>query len=183
MLLGSNPKVAAESQLPGFDVSDQMMANTFRIDWSIWVFGCIRYTRCQISGLYADLLSYWRWIFENIAFIPPVLLRLRAGPHESELRVTFDPGDTNTLRVHDANFVAGEYIEGELGHFRMPPWIYPVGGLLVLGVIVVLLEKRRKKKIKLDKMGSAKHHSSGTANQGKGGGRNIKPGRSGISGN
>ena len=25
------------SPLPEFDVSDQMMANTFRIGWSIWV--------------------------------------------------------------------------------------------------------------------------------------------------
>jgi hypothetical protein len=89
------------------------------------------------------------------------ILRLRAGPYESELRVTFDPGDTNTLRVHDANFVAGEFIEGGLGRFRMPPWLYPVGGLLLLGVIVVLLEKRRKKKIKLTKIGLAEHHSSG----------------------
>jgi len=89
------------------------------------------------------------------------ILRLNAGSHESELRVTFDPGDTTTLRVHDANFVAGEYIEGELGQFRMPPWAYPVGGLLVLGVIVVLLEKRRKKNIKLKKMDSAEHHSPG----------------------
>jgi hypothetical protein len=46
--------------------------------------------------------------------------------------------------VHDANFVAGEYIEEELGRFRMPPWVYPIGGLLVLDVIVVLLEKRAK---------------------------------------
>ena len=49
-VIGYNLKVAAESLLPGCDVSDQMMANTFRIGWSIWVFGCIRYTR-QISGL------------------------------------------------------------------------------------------------------------------------------------
>jgi len=89
------------------------------------------------------------------------VLRLRAGPYQSELRVTFDPADANTLRVHDANFLAGEFVEGRLGRFRMPPWVYPVGGFLLLGVIVVLLEKRRKKKIKLKKSGLAEHHSSG----------------------
>jgi len=76
------------------------------------------------------------------------ILRLRAGTYESELRVTFDPGDINTLRVHDANFIAGEYIEGKLGRFRIPPWLYPVGGLLALGAIAVILETRRKKKIR-----------------------------------
>ena len=88
-------------------------------------------------------------------------IRLRAGPYESELRVTFDPNDLNTLRVHEANFVAGEYIEGGIGRFKMPPWLYPVGGLLLLGVIVVLLEKRRKRKIKQKHAGSAVHHSPG----------------------
>ena len=87
-------------------------------------------------------------------------LRLQAGTHVSDLRVTFDPKDLNTLRVHGANFVAGEYVEGELGRFRIPPWVYPVGGLLVLGGIVVLLETRRKKKIKQKQTGSAEHHST-----------------------
>ncbi len=76
------------------------------------------------------------------------ILRLRAGPYESELRVTFDPGDINTLRVHDANFINGKYVEGTLGRFRIPTWLYAVGGLLALGVIVVILETRRKKKIR-----------------------------------
>jgi len=89
------------------------------------------------------------------------ILRLRAGSHESDLRVTFDPGDLSTLRVHEANFVAGEYIEGGLGRFRLPPWAYPVGGLLLLGVIVVLLEKRRKKKLKLKSIVASEQHSPG----------------------
>ena len=65
--------MAAETLLPGFDVSDQMMANTFRIGQSIWVFGCIRYTQCQITGLYADLLAL---VIGNIAFILPILTKL-----------------------------------------------------------------------------------------------------------
>ena len=31
----------------------------------------------QISSLYADLLAYWRWIFENIAFILPILEEMK----------------------------------------------------------------------------------------------------------
>ena len=88
-------------------------------------------------------------------------LRLRAGTHESQLRITFDPEDLNTLRVHEANFVAGEYIEGGLGRFRIPSWAYPVGGLLIVGVIVVMLEKRRKRKIKQKQAGLGEHHSQG----------------------
>jgi len=76
------------------------------------------------------------------------ILNLRAGPYRSELRVTFDPGDISTQRVHEANFVAGKYVEGSLGLFRIPTWSYVVGGLLALGVIVVILERRRKKKIR-----------------------------------
>ena len=88
------------------------------------------------------------------------VLTLRAGSDQAELRVTFDPADTTTLRVHEANFIGGEYIEGSLGHIRIPPWVYPVGGLLVLGVIVVMLEKRRKHKIKQRKIDSSEKLSS-----------------------
>ena len=83
------------------------------------------------------------------------ILILRAGPYQSELRVAFDPGDMNTQRVHDANFVAGKYVEGTLGRFRIPPWLYVVGGLLTLGAIVVFLERRRKRKIRQKMMVSS----------------------------
>ena len=89
-------------------------------------------------------------------------LKLRAGTNEAELRVTFDPEDKNTPRVHEANFVGGEYIEGSLGRFRIPPWIYPVGGLLALAVIVVFLEKRRKKKIRQKQAGSTEKTPAGS---------------------
>ncbi len=88
------------------------------------------------------------------------VLKLRAGPNQIELRVTFDPADLKTLRVHEANFVGGEYIEGSLGRIRIPPWVYPVGGLLALGFIVVILEKRRKRKIRQKKMESSEKPSS-----------------------
>ena len=86
-------------------------------------------------------------------------LRLRAGSNEAQLRINFDPKDLNTLRVHDANFVAGNFIEGELGRFRIPPWLYPVGGLVIVGIFVVMLESRRKKKIKQKQAGAGRHHS------------------------
>jgi hypothetical protein len=88
------------------------------------------------------------------------VLKLHAGSDQADLRVTFDPTDTTTLRVHEANFIGGEYIEGSLGRIRIPPWVYPVGGLLALGVFVVMLEKRRKQKIKQKKIESNQKPSS-----------------------
>lgn len=82
------------------------------------------------------------------------MIKLRTGFQEFEVRVSFDPGDLNTLREHNINFIDGELVEGELSRSRIPPWIYPIGGLLALGVIAVMLEKRRKKKIRLKKYGS-----------------------------
>ena len=88
-------------------------------------------------------------------------LKLRAGPNEAELRVSFDAADLNTLRIHEANFIGSEYIEGKLDRFRIPPWIYPLGGFLALAVIVVFLEKRRKKKIKLKQAGPTEKPPAG----------------------
>ncbi len=75
-------------------------------------------------------------------------LTLRSGLNAAELRVSFDISDVTTLRVHDANFVGSEYIEGDLGRFRLPGWVYPLGGFIVIAFILVILEKRRKKKIR-----------------------------------
>ena len=90
------------------------------------------------------------------------VIKLRAGPHEAELRVTFDPEDSTSARIHEANFVDGQLVEGALSRFHIPPWSYPVVGLVLIMTILVFLEKRRKKKIRLAKFGSsAKHHPSG----------------------
>ena len=75
-------------------------------------------------------------------------LTLRAGPSQAQLRVDFDPTDKTTMRIHEANFVAGEFVEGDLGRFRLPSWIYPLGGLIVIGFILVTLEKRRRAKLR-----------------------------------
>lgn len=89
-------------------------------------------------------------------------LRLRSGSNEAELRVTFDSGDVSTLREHDANFVGGEFVEGELDRFRIPPWVYPLAGFVLLGFIVVKLEKRRKKKLRESKLEQTDKPSSGS---------------------
>ena len=75
-------------------------------------------------------------------------LLLRAGQYEAELRVRFDASDQSTARVHEANFVDGRFTETPIIRFRMPGWVYPVGGLLLVVVAAVVLESRRKKKIK-----------------------------------
>ena len=90
------------------------------------------------------------------------ILKLRAGSHEAELRVTFDLEDNTSARTHEANFVDGIYIEGDLGRFHIPSWSYVVGGLLLFVMSLIYLEKRRKRKIRLAKYGpSNTHHSSG----------------------
>jgi hypothetical protein len=87
------------------------------------------------------------------------ILKLRAGSQEAELRVTFDRGDNTSARIHEANFVNGKYVEGALNRFHIPNWSYAVGGLVLFMVIMVLLEKHRKKKIRLAKFGTHEKHS------------------------
>jgi len=86
------------------------------------------------------------------------ILKLRAGSHEAELRVTFDPQDGTSARIHDANFVGGKFIEGSLGRYRIPSWSYAVGGLLLFIMVLIFLERRRKKKIRLAKFGTSEAH-------------------------
>jgi len=75
-------------------------------------------------------------------------LRLRSGSNEAEIRATFDVDDLSTLREHDANFVGDEFIEAALNRFRIPPWSYPLAGLIIVAFIAVKLEKRRKRKLR-----------------------------------
>lgn len=87
------------------------------------------------------------------------ILKLRAGSHEADIRVTFDVEDSTSARIHEANFVGGKFIEGKLDRFRVPPWSYAVGGLLLFIVTLVFLERRRKKKIRLAKYGTSETSS------------------------
>ena len=75
-------------------------------------------------------------------------LRLLSGSNEAEIRATFDIDDLSTLREHDANFVGDQFVGEDLDRIRIPPWSYPLAGLIVVGFIAVKLEKRRKRKIR-----------------------------------
>jgi hypothetical protein len=90
------------------------------------------------------------------------VLGIRAGPHKAEFRVKFDLEDHTSIRAHEANFVDGKYVEGQLDRFRIPSWSYAVGGLFLLIMIAIFLEKRRKKKIRLAKYGSTMKQSQST---------------------
>lgn len=82
-------------------------------------------------------------------------LSLNAGAQQAEIRVDFDPEDTHTARVHDANLVGGRLIEEELQRWRTPPWIYPLAGFIVLGFVLVTLERRRKRKLRRKQFGDS----------------------------
>jgi hypothetical protein len=86
-------------------------------------------------------------------------IRLRTGSGEVDIRVGFDPADATTQRVHDANIVGGKLVEGSLNRFRIPSWFYPLAGFFAIGFILVMLEKRRRKKLK---------HNQSVPGQGKG---------------
>ena len=76
-------------------------------------------------------------------------LTLRAGKHEATIVVTFDPQDKSSIRTHDANFVDGKLIDQKLDKFRVPSLLYPAAGIFVIFLIAFLLERRRKKKLRL----------------------------------
>lgn len=77
------------------------------------------------------------------------MLTLRAGSNQAQIQVKVDTSDATTVREHHANFIGGKLVEGKLDRFRMSPWVYPIVGLVVFLGILVLLEKRRKKKLRL----------------------------------
>ena len=84
-------------------------------------------------------------------------ISLRAGANEAEIRVSFDPSDITTVRVHEANFVGGQLVEKSLGRFRIPTWLYALAGLVLILLALVVLERRRKKKLKLSQIQSGAH--------------------------
>lgn len=86
-------------------------------------------------------------------------LKLRAGTFEAELKINFEVGNDTTIRIHEANFVDGKFIEGPLRRYRIPNWSYAAVGLVLFILTFVLLEKRRKKKIKLAKYGKTDKQS------------------------
>ena len=87
-------------------------------------------------------------------------LRLRSGSNEAEIRATFDVDDLSSLREHDANFVGDQFVGEDLDRIRIPPWSYPLAGLILVGFIAVKLEKRRKRKIREKHFGHGEQTSS-----------------------
>lgn len=82
-------------------------------------------------------------------------LKIKAGSYEAELKVNFEIGNDTTIRIHEANFIDGKLIEGTLGRFRIPGWSYAALGLVLFIMTFVLLEKRRRKKIRIAKYGTS----------------------------
>ncbi len=83
------------------------------------------------------------------------VLQLRAGSAQADIRVSFDPHDLSTARVHDASFVAGKLVEADLGRWRISAWVYVLAGLGAIGTLLVVLEKRRKRKLRRQGAGLA----------------------------
>lgn len=81
------------------------------------------------------------------------LLSLSAGGQQADIRVNFDPQDKHTARVHDANLVGGRLVEKALFRWRTPTWIYPLAGFIVLGFVLVTLERRRRRKLRHKQFG------------------------------
>lgn len=75
-------------------------------------------------------------------------LQLRAGNARGEIRVSFDPQDRSSVRIHDANLIGGKLVEGSLGRWRTPTWLYVLAAFVVLGAALVMLEKRRRRKLR-----------------------------------
>ena len=82
-------------------------------------------------------------------------LSLNAGAQRAEIRVDFDPQDKHTARVHEANLVGGKLVEQALHRWRTPSWIYPLAGFIVLGFTLVMLERRRKRKLRQKQFGDS----------------------------
>lgn len=75
-------------------------------------------------------------------------LTVKAGEQETEIEVMFDPGDRETARVHDLNFIGARTTQSDLGFRGFPTWLYVVLGLIIVAVvarsIATAMKKRRK---------------------------------------
>ncbi len=103
-------------------------------------------------------------------------LTVKAGDREARIEVAFDPGDAETDRVHDLNFVGADVTEVDLGTRGFPTWAYVVIGILVVllvaRTIAQALKKRRKLQVKQEqKQGKKKHKKGKKGKKGKRRGR------------
>lgn len=80
-------------------------------------------------------------------------LVVKAGDQETDIKVTFDPGDHQTDRVHELNFVGAGVTQADLGIRGIPTWVYV---LIVIALFLVVarvvsktVKKRRKREARL----------------------------------
>lgn len=76
-------------------------------------------------------------------------LTVKAGDSETRIEVTFDPGDKETERVHDLNFVGADTTQADLGTRGFPTWAYVVIGIIVLLLVARTVSQALKQRRKL----------------------------------
>lgn len=76
-------------------------------------------------------------------------LTVKTTDRDADIEVTFDPGDTETDRVHDLNFVGADVTQADLGSRGFPTWAYVVIGVLVLLLVARTISKTLKQRRKL----------------------------------
>lgn len=76
-------------------------------------------------------------------------LTVKTTDREANIEVAFDPGDAETDRVHDLNFVGAETTQVDLGSRGFPTWAYVVVGLIVLLLMARTISKALKQRRKM----------------------------------
>lgn len=98
-------------------------------------------------------------------------LSVKIGDRETGIEVSFDPGDTETDRVHDLNFIGADTTEVDLGSRGFPTWAYMVIGIMILFLLVrtisQALKQRRKAQAKQEQQQSKRQHKKAKRKPGK----------------
>lgn len=76
-------------------------------------------------------------------------LTVKAGDRQARIRVTFDPADKHTARVHDLNFVGAETSEKNLGTRGFPTWAYILIGAMILLLVARSISRALKQRRKM----------------------------------
>lgn len=76
-------------------------------------------------------------------------LTVKTGEQEAGIQVTFDPGDNQTRRVHNLNFVGTDTTQADLGSRGFPTWAYVVIGIIILFLLARTISQAVKQRKKL----------------------------------
>ncbi len=82
-------------------------------------------------------------------------LMVRAGNRTATIRMTATRSDRSTNRVHYMNFVGQNAVEGKLGGWRFPAWVYVAAALLASLLATALLAHRIKRFVRRRRARSA----------------------------